>query len=175
MKRYRVIDPEAKGPISAVEITGPEYPWADRMRGLVDDIFKHARIDTPHGKIPSTNIEVNGELLQLLPRLYRMTGQRKYLDWAHRLADYYLLPGEFVPSRLSDHGCEIVGGLGLLFVVDSTADPGKFAQYKPHMEYMFDEILRRGTNSDGVIVASLQKTEGPHDDATWASGRIGRE
>ena len=158
------------GLIPIVEITGPEYPWADRMRGLVDDIFKHARIDTPYGKIPSTNIEVNGELLQLLPRLYRMTGQRKYLDWAHRLADYYLLPGKFVPSRLSDHGCEIVGGLGLLFVVDSTADPGKFGQYKPHMEYLFDEILRRGTNSDGVIVASLQDSEGPHDDATIRDG-----
>ncbi len=28
---------------------------------------------------------------------------------------------------------------------------------------MFDEILRRGRNSDGVIVGTLQKTEGPHD------------
>ncbi|KPK41527.1 MAG: hypothetical protein AMJ65_09300 [Phycisphaerae bacterium SG8_4] len=102
------------GLVPIVEITGKKYPWFDRMRGLVDDIFKHARIDTPHGEIASTNIEVNGELLQLLPRLYSMTGERKYLDWAHRLADYYLLPGRFVPSRLSDHGCEIIGGLGLL-------------------------------------------------------------
>jgi hypothetical protein len=101
------------GLIPIVEITGKEYPWFDRMRGIVDDIFKHARIDTPYGKIPSTNIEVNGELLQLLPRLFRMTGERKYLDWAHRLADYYLLPGKFIPTRLSDHGCEILGGLGL--------------------------------------------------------------
>ncbi len=158
------------GLIPIVEITGPEYPWADRMRGLVDDIFKHAGIDTPYGKIPSTNIEVNGELLQLLPRLYCMTKERKYLDWAHRLADYYLLPGGFVPSRLSDHGCEIVGGLGLLFVVDSKADPEKCEQYKPHMEYMFDEILRRGTNSDGVIVAALHPTDGPHDDVTIRDG-----
>ncbi|MHC4676807.1 MAG: hypothetical protein ACYTBZ_30350, partial [Planctomycetota bacterium] len=88
------------GLIPIVEITGKQYPWFDRMRGLVDDIFKHARIDTPYGKIPSKNIEVNGELLQLLPRLYSMTREPKYLDWAHRLADYYLLPGRFVPSRL---------------------------------------------------------------------------
>ena len=80
-----------------VEITGRESPWFERLRGLVEDIFKHAPIETPGGRIPSTNIEVNGELLQILPRLYSMTGELKYLDWAHRLADHYLLPGGFVP------------------------------------------------------------------------------
>jgi len=158
------------GLIPIVEITGKEYPWFDRMRGLVDDIFKHARIETPYGMIPSTNIEVNGELLQLLPRLYSMTRERKYLNWAHRLADHYLLAGQFVPSRLSDHGCEIIGGLGLLFAVDSTACPEKCAEYKPHMQYMFDEILRRGTNTDGIIIGTLQEEEGPHDNVIIRDG-----
>lgn len=158
------------GLVPIVEITGREYPWFERMRGLVDDIFKHASVETPSGKIPSTSIEVNGELLQVLPRLYCMTGARKYLDWAHRLADHYLLPGQFVPARLSDHGCEIVGGLGLLFAVDATACPEKCAEYKPHLETMFDEILRRGTNSDGIIVGSLQETAGPHDDTATRDG-----
>ena len=158
------------GLIPIVEITGKEYPWFERMVGLVEDIFKHARIETPYGKIPSTNIEVNGELLQLLPRLYSMTGEQKYLDWAHRLADYYLLPGEFVPSRLSDHGCEIIGGLGLLFAVDTTASREKAEQYKPHMQYMFDEILNRGTNSDGIIIRNLQDAAGPHDGGSTGDG-----
>ena len=158
------------GLIPIVEITGKESPWFDRMRGLVDDIFKHARIDTPYGKIPSTNVEVNGELLQLLSRLYSMTREQKYLDWAHRLADYYLLGGKFVPSRLSDHGCEIIGGLGLLFAIDTTASPEKGEQYKPHIQYMFDEILRRGTNSDGIIIGNLQDTAGPHDGVSIMDG-----
>jgi len=158
------------GLIPIVEITGKAYPWFDRMHGLVDDIFKHARIDTAYGKIPSTNIEVNGELLQLLPRLYSMTQERKYLDWAHRLADYYLLPGKFVPSRLSDHGCEIIGGLGLLFAVDATASQEKAEQYKAHMQYMFDEILRRGTNSDGIIIRDLQNAAGPHNGLSTGDG-----
>ena len=158
------------GLVPIVEITGKDSPWCERMRGIVDDVFKHARYDTPRGKIPSANIEVNGELLQILPRLFCMTGEKKYLDWAHRLADHYLLPGRFVPSRLSDHGCEIIGGLGLLFAVDSKACPEKCRQYKPHMEYMFDEILRRGTNSDGVIIRSLQPTPGPHDNLTIGDG-----
>ena len=158
------------GLVPIVEITGKDYPWFGRMRELVDDVFKHAPVDTPYGRIPSTNLEVNGELLQILPRLYGMTGEQKYLDWAHRLADYYLLPGGFVPSRLSDHGCEIVGGLGLLFAVDREARPEKCTQYKPHMEYMFDEILRRGTNSDGVIVRNLHRTPGPHDNVSTGDG-----
>ena len=158
------------GLVPIVEITGKGYPWFARLRGIVDDLFKHARRETPHGRIPSTNIEVNGELLQILPRLYRMTGEEKYLDWAHRLADHYLLGGKFVPSRLSDHGCEIIGGLGLLFAVDRTARPAKCKQYRPHMEYMFDEILKRGTNSDGVIVGSLQRTAGPHDKVKIGDG-----
>jgi len=158
------------GLIPIVEITGQEYPWFDRMRGIVDDIFKHARIETPYGKIPSTNIEVNGELLQLLPRLFTMTHEKKYLDWSHRLADYYLLPGKFIPTRLSDHGCEIIGGLGLLFAVDATADPKKCEQYQPYLQYMFDEILKRGTNSDGIIIRNLQKAVGPHDNTSTGDG-----
>lgn len=158
------------GLVPIVEITGRDYPWFDRMRDLIDDIFKHARYDTPYGKIPSTNVEVNGDLLQVLPRLYCMTGERKYLDWAHTLADSYLLPGGFVPDKLSDHGCEIIGGLGLLFAVDRKASPEKFEQYRPHMEYMFDEILRRGTNSDGVIIGTLQSAPGPHDGVILRDG-----
>ena len=158
------------GLVPIVEITGKDAPWFARMRGIVDDIFKHARYDTDYGQIPSRNVEVNGELLQILPRLYCMTGEQKYLDWAHRLADYYLLPGGFVPKRLSDHGCEILGGLGLLFAVDRKACPEKCEAYRPHLEHLFDEILRRGTNSDGVIIGALEDTPGPHDNVTIRDG-----
>ncbi|MFV2070519.1 MAG: hypothetical protein ACC645_26425, partial [Pirellulales bacterium] len=158
------------GLVPIVEITGPDYPWLARMRGLVDDIFKHARVETPYGNIPTKNIEIHGELLQILPRLYCITADRKYLDWAHRLGDYYLLQGDFVPKKLSDHGCEILGGLGLLFAVDSEADRGKFEEYAPHLQTIFDTILRRGTNSDGVIVAHLQDTASPHDDVLTRDG-----
>ncbi len=158
------------GLMPIVEVAGKENPWFQRMRDIEDDIWKHADIDTPYGKIPTKNLEANGEQIQVLARLYCMTGDKKYLDWAHRLADYYLLPGKFVPGKLSDHGCEIIGGLGLLFAIDAKAAPEKCRQYRPHLEYMFDEILERGTNSDGIIIGSLQPTPGPHDDAHTGDG-----
>jgi hypothetical protein len=158
------------GLVPIVELAGRDSPWSLRMRAIVDDVFQHAPYDTPYGKIPSNDVEVNGDLLQILPRLYGMTGERKYLDWAHRLGDHYLLPGGFVPSRLSDHGCEIIGGLGLLFAIDVEAAPEKARAYRPHLEHMFDEILRRGTNSDGIIVGELQPTPGPHDGVVTRDG-----
>ena len=158
------------GLVPIVEITGKDSPWSARMRGIVEDIFKHAPYETPYGKIPSKNIEVNGELLQILPRLYGMTGDRQYLHWAHRLADYYLLPGKFVPATVVRSWCEIIGGLGLLFAVDAKACPDKCRQYRPHLEYLFDQVLQRGRNSDGVIVGTLQETPGPHDSVTLRDG-----
>ncbi len=157
------------GLVAIVELTG-RNEWFERYRGIVDDLFAHAAYDTPYGKIPSDNVEVNGDLLQALPRLYTMTGDRKYLEWAHRIADRYLKPGGFVPARLSDHGCEIIGGLGLLLAVDATADPPKAKEYEPHYRYMADQILLRGTNSDGIVVGDLQPAVGPHDNVVTRDG-----
>jgi len=78
------------GLLPLTEWLGPS-PWCDRMIGILDDIWKHAPVDTKYGKIPSTSQEINGEMLQTLSRIYWMTGDKKYLDWAIRLADYYLL------------------------------------------------------------------------------------
>lgn len=139
------------GLIPIVEIAGTDNPWFDRMRAIVDDIWKHAEIDTPYGKITTNSLEANGEMLQVLPRLYCATGERKYLDWAIRLADSYLLPGGFVPVSLRDHGCEIVGGLGLLYGVLSEIDPGKAKVYEPHIKHILDEILTHGINEHGIM------------------------
>jgi len=157
------------GLVAIVEVAG-RGEWYERMKGITEDIFKHAPIQTPQGRLPSLDLEVNGDLLQVLPRLYAMSGEAKFLDWAHRLADHYLRPGKFVPRKLSDHGCEIIGGLGLLLGVDATACPEKFAEYGPHVRFLCDEIIRRGTNSDGIIVGELQPDPGPHDQVLLRDG-----
>jgi len=150
------------GLIAIVEVTGKDE-WFDRMKAVQDEIWVKPTIDTKYGKIPSTNIEVNGEQLQALARMYTMTGEKKYLEYAERLADYYLLPGDFAPKRLRDHGCEIIGGLGLLLAVESVHKPDKARQYLPHIKKMLDTILAKGTNEDGIMYNHLGRGGGLSD------------
>jgi len=150
-------------------------PWSQRMIGIVDDIFANAKIDTPYGKIPSKNIEVNGEMLQSLSRIYWMTGDKKYLDWAVSLGDYYLL-GDHHPTknsanlRLRDHGCEITDGLAELYVTLSFARPDKAKAYREPMHAMFDRILEVGTNDHGMMYDTINPKTGSHSKGlcdTW--------
>jgi hypothetical protein len=159
------------GLIAIVEVAGRDNPWFERMRGIEDDIWKHADIQTPYGPIPTRNLEANGEQIQALARLYTATGEKKYLEWAERLADYYLLPGDFLPTRLRDHGCEIIGGLGLLLGVESVHNPEKANVYRPHIRRMLDEILARGTNEDGLMFNQLDARKGLSDG--WGYNYVG--
>ena len=131
-------------------------PWSERMIGILDDMWKHAPVETAYGNIVSTNVEVNGEMLQVLSRIYWMTGEKKYLDWAIRLGDYYLLNNhhparDFTNLRLRDHGCEIVAGLCELYITISLTDSIKKKVYKPHVHEMLDRVLEVGRNEDGLF------------------------
>lgn len=159
------------GLIAIVEVTGTDE-WFDRMRAIEDDLWETARVETPFGKIPSTNIEVNGEQLQALARLYTMTGEPKYLDWADRLADYYFADENFVVTRLRDHGCEIIGGLGLLHAVETTHRPERAAQYDARLRKVYDAILAQGCNEDGLMYDELGKPESRLSDG-WGYNYVG--
>jgi rhamnogalacturonyl hydrolase YesR len=159
------------GLIAIVEVTGQDE-WFERMRAIEDALWETAKYDTPFGKIPSTNIEVNGEQLQALARLYSMTGEEKYLDWADRLADYYFADENFVVTRLRDHGCEIIGGLGLLHAVESTHRPDRAKEYAPHLKRVYDRILAEGCNEDGMMYDELGKKEGRLSDG-WGYNYVG--
>jgi hypothetical protein len=147
------------GLIAIVEVTGKDE-WFDRMLGIEEDIWKHARYETPYGKIPSKNIEVNGEQLQALARLHTMTGREEFLTWGERLADYYFAQPDFVPTRLRDHGCEIIGGLGLLLAVEAQAGRPKAELYRAKLKHVFDTILAKGCNEDGMMYNHLTARDG---------------
>ena len=162
------------GLLPLTEWLGPS-PWVDRMIAILDDIWKHAPIETPFGSIPSTSQEVNGEMLQTLSRIYFMTGQRKYLDWAIRLGDYYLL-GDNHPTRdedrlrLRDHGCEILSGLCELYAAVSFAEPEKKRAYQQPIREMLDRVLKIGRNEHGLFYNWIDTGTGDHDNAladTW--------
>ena len=131
-------------------------PWYDRLVEILDDIWDYAPVSTEFGSIPSRNVEVNGEMLQALSRIYWMSGDEKYLDWAVRLGDFYLL-GDHHPTRdleslrLRDHGCEIVSGLSELYCMVSYARPEKKEAYKVPIYEMLDRILEIGINEHGLF------------------------
>ena len=152
------------GLIPLTEWLGPS-PWSARMISIVDEVWKHTSIKTPYGNIVSDDPEINGDMLQALSRIYWMTGDKKYLEYAIRLGDYYLLGSNhptrnFKVLRLRDHGCEIVSGLCELYATVSFADHAKRDLYKAPVHEMLDRILEAGRNVDGLFYNSIDPVKG---------------
>jgi hypothetical protein len=156
------------GLLPLTEWLGPS-PWSQRMLGIVDDIQKHAPVETSSGNIPSTGQEVNGDAMQALARLFWMTGDRKYLDWAFRIADYYLL-GTHHPTRdeeavrFRDHGCEALCGLSEVYLAAHFAAPAKKRAYEAPVHLMFDRCLEVGRNEHGLLYNSVNPKTGARPD-----------
>ncbi len=152
------------GLMPLTEWLGPS-PWSERMSGIVDDIWKHAAVETPAGKIPSTNDEVNGDMMQLTSRTYWITGEKRYLDRAIRIADWYLL-GDRHPTRnarslrLRDHGCELVSGLTEVYLACHFANSERAQQYREPLHAILDRILEVGVNEHGMMYNSINPVEG---------------
>lgn len=149
-------------------------PWSERLLGILDDIWEHAPIETPYGKIPSTSQEVNGEMLQSLSRIYWMTGDRKYLDYALRLADYYFFDHHPIRDetdlRLRDHGCEILSGLTEIYATIHYAASEKEHAYRKAMHLLLDRVLETGRNEHGMLYNTINPQTGEHDERlcdTW--------
>ena len=157
------------GLVPMVEILGPG-PWALRMQELVEGIFALAPVETPYGRLPSTNAEINGEMLQILCRLYWMTGKGKYLEWARRIGDaycyevivrHYGLPAhhwDFATHqgdgrfKARDHGCEIVSGLSLLFAIEKEISSLRADSYYHAIKLMLERIQYLATDSSSGLL-----------------------
>lgn len=146
-----------------------DTPWYHRMEGIAADIIEHAPYTTRRGRLPAQTTEINGNMLQVLSRLYFKTGNSAYLDQVLAIADFYFL--DMLPTTrhlpadrwdvetqrplttrfvLSDHGNEIVGGLSEAFVLASHVRPDKASAYRPAFIAMIDRLLDVGRNADGV-------------------------
>jgi hypothetical protein len=152
------------GLIPLTEWLGPSE-WSARMISITDDLLDNAPVRTPYGNIISDDPEVNGDMLQSLSRIYWITGDRKYLDAAIRIGDYYLLGNNhptrnFRVLRLRDHGCEIVSGLCELYAAVSSTDTAKKEVFRAPLYEMLDRILATGRNSDGLFYNSINPAKG---------------
>ena len=154
------------GLMPITEILG-KTPWTARMMSILDDLHKLVTVATDirgsyYGN--SQVIEVNGDLLQVLSRVYWMTGDEKYLDWAIEIGDYYLLgdnnPADSDRIRLRDHGCEFMLGLCELYAAVNAARPEKKAQYQKPLHYLLDRVLETGRNSHGLFYDEINPSTG---------------
>jgi hypothetical protein len=104
-----------------------------------------------------------------------MTGEKKYLYWAIRLGDYYLLDRHHPTRdertlRLRDHGCEIISGLCELYATVNFAMLAKKRAYQQPLHEMLDRILQIGRNEHGLFYNSINLKTGRHDKGltdTW--------
>ena len=144
-----------------------QSPWSDRMISIMNDICAHAETETEFGVVPSADHEVTGNLLQSLSRIFWMTGDQKYLNWAMRLGDYFLL-GNHHPTedaatlRLRDHGNEVIAGLAELYATVSRINPAKKESYQIPIHQMLDKILEIGRNEDGFLYNEIYPQSGTH-------------
>lgn len=137
--------------------------WLDRLQELVRDIWKHAPAESPLGRLPSNNVEVNGNMLQVSSRLYWMTGEEDYRRWAFRLADHYFLHESILEAprlQLDDHACEIIGGLSEAYLLAAKTDAARHAKYRPAMHALLDRILRFARNGDGLLYHTIDPRDG---------------
>lgn len=153
--------------------------WLSRLRDIAADICEHAPVETRFGRIPATSAEVNGEMMQVVSRLYPATGDPRFLRMALRLGDAYfleVLPGNgFLPChswdfsghsatnptlRLIDHGSEIVGGLSEIYILACRYAPEEARQYEPAMRGTMDALLDRCIKEDGLWYGSYDTNSG---------------
>ena len=142
--------------------------WSERMLGILEDLNKIVDVPTEIKSVGLGNhavVEVGGDLLQVLARMYWQTRNPKWLQWGIQIGDYYLSP-DHLPTRaltrlrLRDHGCEIVSGLVELYAVISVVDPVKKKQWQPYIHEMLNTILAKGRNADGLFYDEINPITG---------------
>ncbi len=143
-------------------------PWSKRMIEMLDDLGRYMEVaekvsDDLQTATPDN--EVNGELLQVLSRVYWMTREEQYLDWAITIGDYYLLghPDILMEAevlRLRDHGCEILGGLSELYATLHFEDPERKRAYQHALYRLMDRVLDIGRNDHGMFFNEVNMKTG---------------
>ncbi|MGH9314825.1 MAG: hypothetical protein ACRD1S_16705, partial [Vicinamibacterales bacterium] len=155
------------GLVSVTEYLG-RTPWYARMVDMVADAMERAPVESRYGRLPASDSELNGDYLQVLARLAVMTGDRRFIDWARRIADAYIeevLPGSHgVPSgkwdftahsgdqrlRLRDHGNELIVGLVLQYANEQRWQSPRAEKWRPVIARMLDRVLA-SANPDGLL------------------------
>ena len=180
----------AKDGLLAVAERSGRGPWFERLEEIAQSIIDTSYVETGSGRICSSGTEVNGEMLQVLSRLYWATKKDEYLQMAERIAGAYffdILPNnQYLPVsdwdfakgqpasshfRLRDHGSEIVPGLTELYLLETMQQRPQAARYRTPLKTLLDQLLVVGRTEDGLWYNNVDtNTHEPLDKAvadTW--------
>lgn len=159
----------AKDGLLAITERSGRGPWFDRLEVIMQALIAHANVRTTAGNISSANCEVNGEMLQVLSRLYWATRKSEYLKMAENIAEAYLFDifpnNQYLPAikwnftekkpeepifHLRDHGSEIIPGLTELYLLEKELGRPKAERYREPLKKFLDIILKVGRTKDGL-------------------------
>ena len=165
-------------------------PWFTRLEEIANAIIGAAQVATERGPIPSSDTEVNGNMLQVLTRISWATGDPAALEMAERIAEAYLFeifPNTgYLPSSdwnfathtpatshfsLRDHGSEVIAGLSELYFLEKLRQRPNAARYRDPLRRFYDRMLEVGRTEDGLWYNAVDLKTGAVFDAgvvdTW--------
>jgi hypothetical protein len=157
------------GLLPMVELLGRE-PWLGRLTQVTRSYLEAASTPTRNGPIVYSSTEINGNVLQVLSRLYWAKRDAQYLEMGDRTAKAYLdrqLPEtEDVPAHrwdfienepigprrffLGDHGNEIVSGLIEWHRVEMEVGAPELARHRKGIRELLDRLMTRGRTPEGL-------------------------
>ncbi|HID65114.1 MAG TPA: hypothetical protein EYP49_20540, partial [Anaerolineae bacterium] len=167
----------AKDGLLAVAERSGRGLWFERLEEVENALIDAAYVQTKAGKICASGTEENGEMLQVLSRLYWATGNEKYLEMAERIGEAYLFDvfpkNQYLPAthwdfakgqpmsqdfRFRDHGSEIIPGLTELYLLEKLQGRPQAARYREPLKKFLDTALTVGRTEDGLWYNAVDVT-----------------
>jgi len=167
----------AKDGLLAVAERSGRGPWFERLEEVENALIDAAYVQTEAGKICASGTEENGEMLQVLSRLYWATGNERYLEMAERIGEAYLFDifpkNQYLPAthwdfargqpmsqdlRFRDHGSEIIPGLAELYLLEKIQGRPQAARYREPLKRLLDAAITVGRTEDGLWYNAVDVT-----------------
>ncbi len=135
------------GLIRILEVLGTDNDWYRELERLTEAVLAAAAKEGTLWQALRTD-EARGNMLQTLARLYAVSGKESCLRAAEELADAVLLGPEQsqAPMVFSDHGCELVPGLGELIALECQLGNARAETYRKPLRYLLDSVLAGGAD-----------------------------
>ncbi len=157
------------GLLPMVEMLG-RTPWLGRMTQVTGSYIDAANTPTREGPIVASSAEINGNVLQVLSRLYWGTRDTQYIEMGERTARAYLdrqlLATEDIPAHrwdfienepigprrffLGDHGNEVVSGLIEWHRVEIEIGSPDVTHHRKAIRELLDRLITKGRTPEGL-------------------------